>query len=252
MSLKRRASTLCRCGLLFLAAASLLGSFAGGRQIPVDLPQPKTIVIGFVGGVLKHNDRRRNEVLLAETLHADFPTSAVVRVFENTRSAQAHRLILEQLELQPKGGLSPADKQRARIVLYGHSWGASEAVALARKLQKEGIPVLLTIQVDSVQKLGENDAVIPSNVREAVNFYQQHGLIHGRARIHAQNPVKTNILGNFLVDYQSHPVKCADYPWYERTFAKTHSEIECDPSVWSQVDALIRSKILPTASTAPP
>jgi len=55
------------------------------------------------------------------------------------------------------------------------SWGGAETVALARELGEQKIPVLLTIQVDSVTKVGQNDAVIPANVAEAANFYQTEG-----------------------------------------------------------------------------
>ena len=72
------------------------------------------------------------------------------------------------------------EKHNARIVIFGHSWGASETVTLARKLERDGIPVLLTIQVDSVAKIGQNDALIPANVGQAINFYQPDGIVHGR------------------------------------------------------------------------
>ena len=42
-------------------------------------------------------------------------------------------------------------------MLYGESWGGSEIVTLARELEERGIPVLLTVQIDSVAKMGEND-----------------------------------------------------------------------------------------------
>lgn len=35
----------------------------------------------------------------------------------------------------------------------------------------------------------------------------------------------------------------APYPWYNRFLMRAHTEIECDPSVWEQVDTLIRSKL---------
>jgi hypothetical protein len=109
-------------------------------------------------------------------------------------------------------------------IVYGISWGASETVILARELGKEGIPVQLTIQVDSVAKIGEDDRVIPANVAEAANFYQPSGVLHGR---HAH----TRILGNFRSDYEANPVKCEGYPWYASLFWKEHIEIECDPKV---------------------
>ena len=87
------------------------------------------------------------------------------------------------LDTDHNGTLSAAEKLKARIVLYGHSWGASEAVSMARALQKDGVPVLLTIQVDSVSKLGKDDRFIPANVAQAVNFYQLDGLLHGQRQI---------------------------------------------------------------------
>jgi hypothetical protein len=51
--------------------------------------------------------------------------------------------------------------------------------------------VLLTIQVDSVAKPGQNDEVIPANVAEAANFYQINGLLHGRPQIRAEEQGRT-------------------------------------------------------------
>ena len=102
----------------------------------------------------------------------------------------------------------------ARSVIYGHRWGASEGVTLARKLGQDGIPVLLTIQVDNVSKLGEDDIWIPANVGQAVNFYQLNGLLHGRREILAADGSQTQILGNFQVDDKTKLVNCEGFPWY--------------------------------------
>jgi hypothetical protein len=107
--------------------------------------------------------------------------------------------------------------------------------------------VLLTIQVDSVGKLGKDDRFIPANVAQAANFYQLNGLLHGRRQILAVDPLRTQILGNFQFDYKTKPVNCDGYPWYAKIFMKPHIEIESDPAVWNQVESLIRSK-LPSAT----
>ena len=104
------------------------------------------------------------------------------------------------LDANHDGALSTQEKVDARIAIYGHSWGASETVTLARALGVQGIPVLLTIQVDSVRKPGENDDTIPANVAQAVNFYQRTGLLHGLAAIHAADASRTRILGNLRMD----------------------------------------------------
>jgi hypothetical protein len=111
--------------------------------------------------------------------------------------------------------------------------------------------VLLTIQVDSVSKIRQDDALIPANVAEAANFYQPDGLLHGRSEIHAADAKRTRIIGNFRFDYKTHPVSCAKYPWYDRYLAKSHTEIECDPVVWDRVESLIRSKLPAAVPRAP-
>ena len=201
------------------------------------------IVVGFVGGFVHHNNSVHQEVQLAEHLQQEYPSRMDVRIFPNHRGRQARQAILRLLDQDHDGVLSAQERKQARIVLYGHSWGASEAVAIARTLQDDGVPVLLTIQVDSVTKPGENDRAIPANVAEAVNFYQLDGLLHGKDRIYAADPSRTEILGNFQYDYKNNPVNCGGYPWFARLFMRPHIEIEADPKVWNRVESLIRSQL---------
>lgn len=203
----------------------------------------RVIVIGFVGGFVKHDNAVHSEVQLAMRLRQDYPFGVHVEVFENQRREKAHQQILRLLGVDNAGSLSAQERQQARIIIYGHSWGASETVTLARELEKDGIPVLLTIQVDSITKRKQNDMLIPANVREAVNFYQSDGFLRGRPEILAADGTRTQIIGNFRFDYKAHPISCPNYPWFGRLFMKSHIEIECDPNVWNQVESLIRSKL---------
>ena len=182
-------------------------------------------------------------VQVAAHLRHDYPSGVYVEVLENRRREKAHAEIVRLVDIDRDGTLSAEEKQNARIILYGHSWGASAAVTLARELGREGIPVLLTVQVDSVAKRGENDRVIPANVAEAANFYQPNGFVHGQPRIRAADPARTHIIGNFRFDYKTTPIDCKQYPWYDRLFMKSHIEIECDPKVWTQVESLIHSRL---------
>jgi len=193
-----------------------------------------TIVIGFVGGMVRHDDRTHTEVQLAEKLRRDFPSNVYVAVFENRRREGARHEILRRVG---------SHRKEARVILYGHSWGAAAVVTLARELERDGIAVRLSVQVDSIRKFGQDDSLIPSNVAEAVNFYQPRGMLRGRRAIRAADPERTHILGNFRIDYRGSSIQCAEYPWHARVFAKPHIQIECDPSVWNQVDALIRARL---------
>ena len=208
---------------------------------------PPAMVIGFVGGFVKHNDRVHSTVQVVEHLRNEYPEGVYVQSFANRHRDRAYKEVLRRLDGNHDGTLSADEKQQARIIIFGHSWGASETVSLARKLERDGIPVLLTVQVDSVAKIGQNDAVIPANVEQAVNFYQPHGIVHGRPQIRAADPARTEILGNYRYDYTANPISCEGYPWFDRFLVKAHTEIECDPKVWSQVESLIYSKLSPEA-----
>jgi hypothetical protein len=223
---------------------------ADGRSVP-EPAAPPVIVIGFVGGYVGHDNAVHSVVQVAAHLRKDYPSGVYVAVYENHRREEAHREILRLLDTNQDGKLTDGEKKLARIVIYGHSWGASESVALSQELAGEGIPVLLTIQVDSVSKRGENDGLIPANVRQAVNFYQQDGFLHGRPEIHAADPQRTQILANDRFDYREHPVACPEYPWYARVFMKAHIEIECDPNVWNRVESLIRQKLPARGESTP-
>ena len=206
------------------------------------------LVVGFVGGFVRHDNAVHSPVQMASRIRDGYLPDVHVEVFENRRREQAHQEILKMLDADHDGKLSEEEKRGAQIVIYGMSWGGSETVALARELGEQKIPVLLTIQVDSVAKVGQNDAVIPANVVEAANFYQADGLLHGQTQIRAANGASTRILGNFRFEYGDKNLKCENYPWYDRWFMKYHTEIECDPAVWKQVESLIRAK-LPAAGT---
>src|SRR5580658_124082 len=229
----------------FLLLGSTAAQQASVHSTSTNAPSnaPPNIVIGFLGGFLSHDNSVHGGVKLAARLREDYPSGTYVKVFENHREDSAHKEILRLLDADHDGTLSAKEKQSAQIIIYGHSWGGSETVALAKQLEKDGVPVLLTVQVDSVSKFGENDEVIPANVAQAVNFYQLNGLVHGRPKIRAADTARTQIVGNFQYDYAKNPVSCPNYPWFARLFENPHIEIECDPALLDHIEALIRSKL---------
>ena len=204
---------------------------------------PQLIVIGFMGGRVKGGNLVHREALMAKELQESYPLRVYAAVYANHDAQNALERVLHLLDQNQDGHLSEQEKGAARIVIYGHSWGASETVALAGRLSALRIPVLLTVQVDSVEKPNEDDEDIPPNVVEAINFYQTEGLLHGRRLIEAMDPKQTTILGNFKSSYKSRHISCANYPWFARTFMRPHIEIENDPSVWAKIAALIRTKL---------
>lgn len=215
----------------------------GSSSPTTPVSSTSNILVGFVGGFVSHDNPHHGPVKLAKQLRHSVPKGTYVRVFENRHRKQAYAAILHQLDVNHDGILSPEEKSRARIILFGQSWGASAAVLLARDLGRKNIPVLLTVQVDSVAKVWQNDSIIPANVAQAINFYQPHGIIHGQPQIVAADSSKTQILGNYLIDYKKTPVDCPDATWADRFFTPGHMQSECDPHLWSQIETLVHNRL---------
>jgi hypothetical protein len=218
-------------------AGDSAGSRAGVRPIR------KLIVIGFMGGNVHAADEVHREAQVIGALRKNHPGEVQAEIFANRDGSAALKRVLSLLDEDKDGHFNAEEKSSARIVIFGHSWGASQTVTLADQLNQLGIPVLLTIQVDSVQKLLQNDERIPPNVKEAVNFYQAEGLLHGRSVIVAADPRRTKILGNYESRYTDSSVSVAGYPWYARAFMRRHIQIESDPKVWDQIESLIAAEI---------
>jgi pimeloyl-ACP methyl ester carboxylesterase len=234
---------------VLLLIAALTPAVLAAERGSVSNPQPPTyILVGFVGGFLRHDNAHHNPVKVARLLQQNSPKDAYIEVFENRHRKTALKTILRLLDANHDGVLSDDEKASAHIMLVGHSWGGSATVILARELNRVGIPVMLTVQVDSVAKPWQNDAVIPENVAAAVNFYQPHGIIHGRSTIKAADDSKTRILGTYRFDYRQTPVRCEGYSWFDRIITPSHMQAECDPHIWTQVENLVRERMTPEPS----
>ena len=84
---------------------------------------PLVIVIGFMGGRVRHDNLVHSGVQLAAHLRADYPSGVHAEVFENRRGQAAHEPILRLLDANQDGRLTLEEKRNARIVIYGTSWG---------------------------------------------------------------------------------------------------------------------------------
>jgi hypothetical protein len=219
------------------------------RSAMPDATVRKAVIIGFVGGFVRPDDANHPEVQFAAYLRERYPSGVHAEVFANHESQKALRYVLSLLDTDSDGVLTATEKEQASVIIYGHSWGASQTVTLARELGQQGIPVLLTIQVDSIAKPGQKDSTIPPNVASAINFYQPRGLLHGRSTIVAADPARTKILGNFRMTYEDRRINCDNYRWFVRVFNKPHHEIENDPRVWDQATSLIDSELSSATST---
>jgi pimeloyl-ACP methyl ester carboxylesterase len=208
---------------------------------PTPLPQGSTLVIGFLGGLEKWDGQAHRVRRLALDLRDKNLPGVYVETVENHHRQRAMALIRRALDQNGDGRLDDSERRSVRIILYGHSMGGAAVVDAARELAKLGVPVVLTVQVDSV---GVADAVIPSNVARAANLFQHEGkFIRGRSEIRAADPQKTQILGNFLYTYDGKYVDLSDVPWYHQILPTVHMKMERDPAVWSRVESFILDEI---------
>jgi hypothetical protein len=208
---------------------------------PTPLSDDQTLIIGFLGGRQLWDDDSRGVRQLAVKLDEMNLEKAEIETFQNRRRDLAMEFIHKALDRNEDDILDSQERASARLILYGQSLGGSAVVKLSEALEKIDIPVLLTVQVDSV---GFSDHLIPSNVSKAVNIYQSNDWIFsGEDEIMAIDPEATSIVANIEFDYSDKEVDMTAQPWQRRLFSTPHSMMDADPEVWALVEELILDEL---------
>jgi hypothetical protein len=206
------------------------------------IPEGETLIIGFLGGWEKFDDPNRGVRKFALRLRAMNLPGVHVETVENHSRSVALQLVKDAFDRNPDGKLTEDETRNARLILYGQSFGGAAVNKLSKELEPLGVPVLLSIQIDSV---GSGDGDVPANVRRAVNFYQKndHFGIRGEDDFRAADPQKTEILGNYKFDYSNKKVDLTGAHWYQKLFKNAHVKMELDPEVWFAVEKLILAEL---------
>ena len=208
---------------------------------PTPLPSGSTLIVGFLGGIERWKDEHRPVNQLADRLRALGLPGVYIETAEHAHRGEVLKLIEAATGRQSKHRCAAEGCRDIRLILYGHSMGAAGVVKLARDLNHLGVPVALTVQVDSV---GTSDEVIPPNVARAANLYQSDSwLLHGRTRIRAQDPARTLILANLRYSYDGKWVDLSDATLPERVAHAPHTVMEFDPQVWNRVEDYILDEL---------
>lgn len=214
-------------------------------QIPQPVPAGSTLVLGLLGGFDRWNDPDRAVRKLILKLR-DIP-DVYAESCENHHRNRALRLLKQALDRNRDGRLDASEARAVRIVLLGQSLGGGAVVKTARELNNWGVPVALTVQVDSV---GPKDHIIPSNVAAAVNYYQREMFtVRGQTEIRAEDPRRTRILENERFFYPR-SVELSSGSWTRRKFGGAHAKMEADPVVWERVERHVLSAIRDTMPVA--
>jgi len=208
---------------------------------PTPLPPGQILVLGFMGGREPWNNDERNVRKLALKLRSMNDHGMCIETVENKKRSLAIELIRNAFDRNRDGKLDERERASIRLILYGQSFGGAAVVKLARQLKKMDVPVLLTVQVDSI---GRGDRMIPPNVARAANLFQGNGwFIRGEPEIHAEDPARTTIIGNFKYDYSHKQIDVSKVPLMKKAFRVAHTKMEYDPDVWVKVEELILDSI---------
>ena len=234
----RRVAVLC---LVLSPCGVVHGQRYQDFTTPTPLREGHVLVVGFMGGRESWDNGKRGVRKLAVRLRAMSLPGVHVETVENKKRRLAIELIRNAFDRDRDGRLDDRERASARLIVYGQSFGGAAVVKLARQLKEMGVPVLLTVQVDSV---GRGDKVIPSNVRRAANLFQRDGLIiKGEREIRPEDPSKTTIIGNFRFDYDGKKVDLSGVSWLKRLFQSAHTKMDHDPEVWGLVERTILDAI---------
>ena len=238
--------TFLKLTFLALAQALFVGClFSRGQRYEdfetrTPLAEKHFLVLGFMGGRDSWKAKNHLQGLAMKFRSMRHPLLHVETV-ENRKRALAIELIKKALDRDGNGLLQAKERASARVILYGQSFGGAAVVKLARQLNELQVPVLLTVQIDSV---GRGDASIPPNVARAASLFQRNGiLISGEAPIVAEDPLRTTILGNFEFDYRQKEIDISEVPWHKKVFREAYTKMEHDPEVWQKVEDLILAEI---------
>jgi hypothetical protein len=174
------------------------------QELTMENARPcQTIVIGFVGGMRSPEDVTQGVVQIGNRLKSLHQSELQVGIYSHWSWQSAYHKIYQIIDQNRDEKISADEISLApKIIIYGHSLGGWAVVKLSRKLEKIGIPVELTVQLDSV---GPGDVVVPGNVKTAANYYQRTvPILRGEKQISAADENKTNIAGNFLIKDVGH------------------------------------------------
>ena len=210
-------------------------------RTPAPMPRGSLLVTGFLGAWEEWDNEKRSVRKLALGLRTQHLPGVFVETGGHRDCKTVLKFIRQALDQNRDKKLDAAEKRSAAIICYGQSFGGAACVKLARELNKLGIGMRLTVQVDSV---GRNDDWIPPNVSHALNMYQRDpGPVWGEAEIKAADPSRTTILGNIRFFYFFRNVDMRDYPRAARRLWVAHWKMDNDPVVWKQVEAVILAEI---------
>lgn len=162
----------------------------------------RIVYLGFVGAFESAQSRFSGVVQIRNLLRGPQFAEVCAKTYAPYQWAEGRDWILSQVAMhegmQGAGELGDPPK----VVLVGHSMGGWAAMTVARELKARGIPVELTVQVDSV---GISDVTVPSNVKLAAIFHANDVLMPlTTKKLKLEDPSQTRVVANVRVEHAGH------------------------------------------------
>jgi pimeloyl-ACP methyl ester carboxylesterase len=195
-------------GLLLCAAVSFAAPLPASPattepKSPASQPiDCKIVYAGFVGAMETSNHKHSGVVQIRDTLRGPEYGDVCAESFIPISWESGRDWILTHFASHA-GTLTESELLHApRVILVGHSTGGWAMLSVARDLRDKGIPVELTVQVDSV---GFTDYTVPRNVKTCAIFHAWDLLMFMTTKsIRMQDPAHTKLIANIVVKNASH------------------------------------------------
>lgn len=166
-------------------------------------PQPCRIVfLGFVGALEPPGNKSSGVVQLRDLLNGPQFSDVCAKVYSPYVWTEGRDWLLSHFP-EHSGAITEEELAQApKVVLVGHSMGGWAMLSVARELRARGIPVELTVQVDSV---GITDYTVPRNVKAGAIFHAHDVLMFLTTKnVRLEDPTKTRLVANVLVSHAGH------------------------------------------------
>jgi len=132
------------------------------------------LFLGYVGALEPANNPHSGVIRIRRELQDGNYPDVCANSFSPYIWTEGRDWLLRHFPSHP-GRLTTTELQNSpKVILVGHSMGGWAILSVARDLKARGIPVELTVQVDSV---GITDFTVPANVRSAAVFHANDELM---------------------------------------------------------------------------
>ncbi len=165
-------------------------------------PNCRIIYLGFVGALETSGNKHSGVVQIRDILQTKEYSDVCAKSFSPYSWTDGRDWLLHYFPSHD-GPLTPEELQQApKVILVGHSMGGWAMLSVARDLRSREIPVVLTIQVDSV---GLTDHTIPRNVKSAAIFHANDVLVFMTTKtVKREDPNYTKMVADIRVAGAGH------------------------------------------------